>query len=130
MGIDYGDLTRAHLNIREARAKLRKEYDETDGGLQESQRKIEAVMLAHLNATGGESMRTTAGTFYRTEKLKPSASDWQLFYDWIAKEDAFDALERRIKAAFIKEYMDDNDGQLPPGVSVHREYQVNVRRAS
>lgn len=130
MSIDLNAITGAYLNIRDARAKLRKDFDEEDGRLSESQRKLETVLLSHLNDSGTESARTTTATFYRTQRIKPSGSDWEAFYDWIAQEGAFDALERRIKAAFIKEYMDDHDGELPPGVSVHREYQVNVRRAS
>lgn len=130
MSIDLNAITGAYLNIRDARAKLRKDFDEEDGKLSESQRKLETVLLSHLNDSGTESARTATATFYRTQRIKPSGSDWEAFYDWVAQEGAFDALERRIKAAFIKEYMDDHDGELPPGVSVHREYQVNVRRAS
>lgn len=130
MGVDFNAVTTAYLNIRQARSDLRKRFDEEDGQLKESMTKLETIMLQQLNDSGAQSMRTDSGTFYKTEKIKPSASDWEAFYDWIAKEDAFDALERRIKAVFIKEYMEEHDGELPPGVSVHREYQVNVRRAS
>lgn len=130
MDLDYNNVTNAYLNIRDARSKLRKEFDTQDSELAENQRKLEAVMLDHLNKTGAESMRTQTATFFRQEKVKPSGSDWNAFYDWIAENDAFEALERRIKATFVKEYMAENDGELPPGVSVHREYEVRVRRAS
>lgn len=130
MDIDLNEVTKAFLNIRNARAGLRHQFEAQDAELAESQRKLNAVMLAHINATGVESVRTASGTFYREKKLKPSGSDWDAFYTWIAEENAFDALERRIKAAFIKQYMDDNDGALPPGVSVHHEYEVRVRKAT
>lgn len=128
--MDYNRLTKAYLNIRAARSALRKKFDQEDGALKENLKTIEAQMLKHLNDSGLESARTDVGTFYRQESLKPAASDWQAFYGWIKEEDAFDALERRIKATFIKEYMEDNDGALPPGVSVHREYDVRVRKSS
>ena len=130
MSLDLNEITKAYLNIRDARASLRRQYETSDADLAESQRKLTAVMLSHINDTGVESVRTASGTFYREKKLKPSGSDWEAFYKWIAEENAFDALERRIKAAFIKEYMDDNDGALPPGVSVHHEYEVRVRKAT
>lgn len=130
MDIDFNAVTSAYLNLRDARSKLRKQFDEQDGALSENQRKLEAVMLDHLNKSGSESIRTQSATFYRQEKIKPAGSDWDALYKWIAENDGFEFLERRIKATAVKEYMDEHDGQLPPGVSVFREYEVRVRRAS
>lgn len=128
--MDFNQITKAFLNLREARAALRKDYDEQDAKLKENQRTLENLMLDHLNTSGMESVRTEAGTFYKQESLKPSGSDWAAFYRWIVENDAWEFLERRIKSAAIKEHMEMHDGTVPPGVSVHREYQVRVRKAS
>lgn len=128
--MDYNTVTKAYLNIRDARSALKRDYDAADDKLKENQRTLEGFMLGHLNDSGMESVRTSNGTFYKQESLKPSASDWQAFYDWIKENDAFDALERRIKRDFIKEHMETHGGALPPGVSVHREYEVRVRKAT
>ena len=127
--MDYNQVTRAFLNIRDARAKLRKQYDTEDSVLAESQRRLEAIMLDHLNTSGMESVRTEAGTYYRQEQLKPAGSDWDAFYRFIRDEDAFDALERRIKTGFVQDYIEEH-GEPPPGVSTHREYVVRVRKTS
>lgn len=127
--LDLGKITRAHINIRDARTKLRQEYEAADKDLKDAQTKLENAMLGHLNAHGMESVRTDAGTFYRQEEITPSASDWQAFYDWIKEHDAWDALERRIKKTFIKEFAEAHGGGLPPGVSVFREFVVRVRRS-
>jgi hypothetical protein len=129
MGIDLTQVTRAHINIRDARRKLREEFEKQDADLKASQGKLEAVMLEHMNTHGMESVRTEAGTFYRQEEITPSASDWNALYDWIKDNDAWDCLERRIKKTFVKEYQEAHDGGLPAGVSVYREYVVRVRRA-
>lgn len=126
--VDLGRITKAHINIRDARSVLKKRYDEADKVLKESQLKLENAMLGHLNAHGMESVRTDAGTFYRQEELTPSGSDWSALYNWIKEHDAWDALERRIKKTFIKEFAEAHNGELPPGVSVFREYVVRVRR--
>lgn len=128
--IDLGKITRAHINIRDARAALSKQFQDADADLKKSQERLEAAMLDHLNKHGMESVRTDAGTFYRQEEIKPSAGDWQALYDWIKEHDAWDALERRIKKTFISEYMEAHGGGLPPGVSVYREFVVRVRRPS
>lgn len=128
--IDLGQVTKAHINVRDARNALRKQYEASDASLKEVQVKLEGVMLDHLNRHGMDSVRTTDGTFYRQEEVTPSAGDWNALYEWIKANDAWDALERRIKKTFIKEYMDGHQGGLPPGVSVFREHVVRVRRAS
>lgn len=126
--LDLGKITKAHINIRDARTALRKQYEEADADLKQSQEKLESVMLDHLNKHGMTSVRTEAGTFFRQEEITPSASDWNALYDWIKENDAWDALERRVKKTFIKEFQEAHNGGLPPGISVHREYVVRVRR--
>lgn len=130
VALDLGRLTKAHINIRDARAALKKQYDDADVDLKASQERLENAMLDHLNKHGMESVRTEFGTFYKQEDIKPSGADWAALYDWIKEHDAWDALERRIKKTFITEYMEAHQGSLPPGVNVHREFVVRVRRPS
>ena len=128
--MDFNRVTKAYVALRDKRSEIKKAYDAEDDTYKQKLAQLEGVMLGHLNSTGTESVRTENGTFYRTEELKPSGADWQAFYAWVRENDAFDALERRIKKDFVREYMESNDGQLPPGVSVHREFVVRVRRAN
>lgn len=120
---------KVYVKIRDKRAELKAAFDKQDTELKMQQEKLETAMLAQMNATGLKSARTEFGTVYRQEEVKPSASDWDSLYRWIKDNDAFDALERRIKKTFVTEYMETHDGSLPPGVSVHREFVVRVRRS-
>lgn len=130
LDLDLARITKAHINIRDARHQLKRDYEAADADLKKAQLKLENTMLDHLNKHGMESVRTEYGTFYRQEDVTPSASDWQALYDWIKEHDAWDALERRIKRTFIKEYQEAHNGGLPPGVSVFREFIVRVRRGN
>jgi len=129
MQMDFSRVVNAYLAMRAKREQIKKAYDAEDTEIKAQMAKVEGVLLRHLNETGSESTRTAVGTFFRQEEIKPSVQDWSALYDFIREEDAFDALERRVKTQFVKEYMESNDGALPPGVSVHREYKVRVRRA-
>lgn len=130
IAIDLTRVTKAFINIRDARSALRHKFDEEDGKLREQQEKLEAVMLDHLNTHGGDAVRTEAGTFYRQEDLKPSCQDWEALNRWVSEHGAWDVYERRLKKTFIAQYMEAHDGSMPPGVSVHREYVVRVRRSN
>jgi len=133
MAIDANRLVKTFVKIRDRRAQLKREFEAQDAELKAQQEKLESVLLSHLNKNNEDSVRTAEGTFYRQLKVMPSATDWDAFYAWIKEHDAFDALERRIKAKFISDYMeehaDDPDNNLPPGVSVYKRYDVRVRKA-
>lgn len=125
--MDMDKLTRAYLNIRQKRHQIAAAFKEEDDQLKENLSRIETAMLKFLNDSGAQSMATPSGTFYRQEEITPSGSDWDAFYNWVKENDAFDALERRIKKTFIADYQQAHDGDLPPGVSVYREYVARVR---
>jgi hypothetical protein len=127
--MDINKLTRVYLKIRDTRSQLTQQFNEKDKELKDQQLRIEAELLRFLQANSVDSVKSENATVYRQEELTPSASDWDALYSWIKEHDAFDALEKRVKKTFIKEYAETNDGALPPGVSVYREYVVRVRRS-
>lgn len=127
--MDHNKLVAVYTKIRNKRAEIKKAYEAEDDALKAQLAKLEGVMLSSLATTNTDAIRTEAGTFYRQEDVTPSCSDWQAFYDWVKHNDAFDALERRIKKTFITEYMEGHEGSVPPGVSVYRQYVVRVRKA-
>lgn len=128
-GAQLAQIVQAYNAIRDARTARRRAWEEKDLELEEDQRTLKVHMLDLLNKTGAKSIATDAGTVYRSLKVKPSAADWTAIYDWIAQNpDRFELLEKRLKSTFVKEFMEENEGQAPPGVNVHREYEVSVRR--
>lgn len=125
---DLSAITRAHLKIRDARSQLKREFEAKDDELKGQQAKLEGVMLSHLNAHGMASVRTDAGTFFKQQRVIPNITDDIAFFGWIKDNDAFEALERRVKKTFIVDFMKTHEEALPPGISVYREYEVIVRR--
>jgi hypothetical protein len=126
---EMDEIAKAYVALREARRQLKAQFEVEDAKYKQGLEKLEGIMLDHLNRAGAESVRTEHGTFYKQEAMTPSASDWQLVYDWIKENDAWDLLERRVKVGFVKEYQEAHDGALPPGISVYRQYVVRVRKA-
>ncbi len=118
----------AHQAIKDARTAKRRAWEKEDLALEEDMNKLKRWMLEQLNATGAKSVSTDKGTVYRREVLKPSAADWGAIWTWAKEHDAMEIFEKRLKAGFITEYMEENGGALPPGVNAHREFEVAVRR--
>ena len=122
-------ITETYVKIRDARSDLKKKYEAEDLALKVQLETLDSFLLGRLQELGVESVRTKHGTVYQSVTVKPSCEDWNGFYAWIAEHEAFDALERRVKKSFITTYMEDNKGELPPGINVTQEYTVTIRRS-
>lgn len=128
LDLDLNKVTTAYLKIREARSVIKKEYEAKDDNLKGQLKMLEATMLSHLNKHGMTTAKTDTGTFWKQEDMTPSITDDVAFYGWIKENDAFDALERRVKKTFINTFAEAHDGALPPGISTYREFVIRVRR--
>lgn len=126
---DFNAIVAAYIKIREAKQEAAKAAEAVDAEFKEKLQKLEGVLLKHLNDSGTESVRTAAGTFYRQEDVRPNIVDDTAFYSWIKDNDAFDALERRVKKTFVTQFMEVHEGLPPPGIATSREYVVRVRRS-
>ena len=122
------DVVRARQAIKDIRTVKRHAWEAEDADLEADQNRLDSYLLERLNALGASSVATDHGTAYRSLRIKPSAADWGAIWEWMKKNDAAELLERRLKSGFIKDYMEEHDGALPPGINVHREYVVAVRR--
>ncbi len=129
--INLDRVVQAFNAIKDARTAKRHAWEAEDLKLEQDQDTLKVLMLDMLNKIGGKSIATDHGTIYRTEKVRPSAADWNVVYAWVvADPERFELLEKRLKATFVKQYMEENEGVIPPGVNVHREYEVAVRRSN
>ena len=127
--IDLAKLVKVYRKIRDKRAADKKVWEAADAALAAQQDEVGNFLLATLNQSNVKSMRTEAGTFTRTEKVIPAGADWGAFHRWIAEDpDRFEFLERRIKSTTVAAFMEENDGALPPGVNVFRQFTIGVRK--
>lgn len=131
LALDMAQIASAYINIRNAKHEAQKEADAKIFEFDEKLKRLEGVVLGHMVSHGIDNIKTEAGTFYKQEQVKPNIVDDKAFYDWVqATNAAGEALERRVKVGFVKDFMDNHDGLPPPGIAVSREHVVRVRKAS
>ena len=120
---------KAYVALRDEKARLKKEYDEQVESIEAKMEKIEQVLKEHMDKAGLESVRSAAGTAFKTYKEYVSVESWDSTLDFIIKNEAWHFLKRDVVKAAVKEYMEEN-GSLPPGVRYERELEIQVRRPS
>jgi hypothetical protein len=118
-----------YIKIRDARAKLKSDYEAKDTELQEQMDVIEEQLLEACKSIGADSIRTAAGTVIRSVKNRYWTNDWDSMYSFVREHDAFGLLERRIHQTNMKQFIEENPKLLPMGLNTDSRYSIVVRRS-
>lgn len=129
-------LQATNLEVRtEQYVKLRdliKEKDEAHKAAmapyRETLEKLNNFLLDELNKVGVDSVKSKAGTVYRTFKRSASLEDSEQFMQYVINTAQFDLLDRKANLKAVDDYMATN-GVLPPGVKLSSHSVVGVKRS-
>lgn len=120
-------LTKAYVQLRDQRSVLKEQYESQDGLLVSKMDKLEVMMMQKLNEFQVDSVKTPYGTVYTQITSKYTCGDWTNFWNYMLEEQRMDLVEKRVSQRAIKD-IENSGAELPPGIEVHREKQVVVRR--
>lgn len=122
-------LVKVFVKIRDAKSTFKKAYEaEMEEKYDAPLRQLQTELKRRLMERHNDGLKTEFGTVYIAETLKVSCQDWGVFHAWIKENDALDFLEQRVKAGEVQTYMEQHQGELPPGLSVFRETEARVRK--
>jgi hypothetical protein len=86
-------------------------------------------LLDLLDKMGAENIKTAHGTVHTTTRSSASLADPQAFMDFVIESERYELLDRRANSTAVKDYIQDHQGNLPPGVNFSSVKTVGVRRA-
>ena len=121
-------LTTVYLKIKDKRSELSAEFKEKDAELVEQLDKVKKALLDYCEEQGVNSVRTSAGLFYRSAKTRYWTSDWSSMHDFILENEVPELLDKRVNQSNMKQYLEENPDLVPKGLNVDSEYVVSVRR--
>lgn len=125
------ELVNIYLTIRNAREKIKSDYETADKAMKDDLSVIEQELLAVCNDTNTNGFKTSGGTVTRKLNERFYCNDWDNFRTFVLEHQAVELLERRIHQGNFKEFLAGHESEgLPPGVNVMREYGIVVRKAS
>ena len=128
-GVPLEQLTATYIKIRDARSKLKQEYERNDAEFEQQMLVIEQEMLELCKAIDANSIKTNAGTIIRSVKSRYWTNDWDSMYRFIEEHRAFALLEKRLHQTHMKQFLEENPDSQPAGLNVEREFTVVVRRS-
>jgi len=127
-GIPLAKMTKVYLKIKAERDKLSAEYKEADGELVSQQDKIKSTLLGYLKENDIKSVKTDAGTFYRTVKQKYWTSDWENMHKFILEHEVPEFLDKRLNQKNVREFLEEHPDLLPKGLNVDAEFALTIRK--
>ena len=125
--MNVNEIVDRYIALRDRKAVLRKEYDDKVANIDKILEKAEAVMLKRFEEMGVESIKTAAGTVYKSTRTSATVGDWDAFLAHVRQTEAWEMLEHRAAKRAVEEFKAAND-DLPPGINWRAEVVVNVRR--
>ena len=114
--------------LRDKLRDMEVEYDKKKKPVRDALDQIEGRLMAALEATGSEAIRTAHGTCHTVSRTKASLADPEAFMQYVIANKAFDLLDRKANSTAVKAFVKEKN-TLPPGCNLSTIVSIGVRRA-
>ena len=124
--ITIDKLTMVIQKIKAKRAEIASIYEAQDNELKQKMELATQEINRLFKEMGVESVKTKYGTVSRTVKDRFWCSDWGPLLDYIRENEAVHLLQRRISDTAMKEWIAENQDNLPPALNSERTYEIKL----
>jgi len=121
-------MTSAFIKIRAERSALSAKFKAEDDKLVRQQDILKRALLDYCENHGLESVRTSAGLFFRSSKTKYWTSDWEAMHKFIMEHNVPEFLDKRLNVTNIKQFLEENPNTVPDGLNIDKEFVISVRK--
>ena len=117
-----------YLETRTAIEEMETRHDEEIADLKTAFRELADELLLACNDQNVDGMRTAAGTVSRRISSRYWTSDWESMYKFIKDKDVPYLLEQRLHNGNMKQFLQENPDEMPPGLQADNKYVIQVRK--
>lgn len=129
MAVDLERIVAWYVAQRAAKKAMEERHKLELAPLVAAMEKAELFFLTKLNQDGTESVKTKAGTFFKTTKTSATVASRETFLSWVRSNDQWDLADIRAAKVNIAKYKEEHK-DIPPGINWHEEITVNIRKAA
>lgn len=122
------EVVEKYIMLRDKKAAMKKQFDESVKPVQDMMDQIEAVLLKTFDSAGLDSAKTEKGTAYVSTRTSASVADKESFLEFVKQSGEWPLIEVRAAKTAIETYKEEHQ-DLPPGINWSEERVVNVRRS-
>ncbi len=127
MDIKPGDMVSMYIRLRDQKKAMDDAHKKSCEKIVLGMEKLEGLMLAHLDATGAQSLATATATVYKSIQTSVSTADKLAFREWVEQTGEWDAVDLNANKTFEFDQIKAKQ-PLPPGITVSQIAIVGVQR--
>jgi hypothetical protein len=116
------------VKLRDLKAEIAQKHAEELKPINEALDQLKEVMKAGLDKLNIDSAKTSCGTASFTTKASASIADKDAFWAHVVTQGAWELLDYKANVTAVKDYIENNNGNQPPGVNYSSFRDINVRR--
>lgn len=116
------------ITVREKIREIETRHEEELKPYKEVQNLLGGWLEEFLKNSGSTGVKTLHGTCYRSTRYTASLADPEAFMRYVITHGKYELLDRRANATAVKDYVKENNGNMPPGVNLNAISSVGVRR--
>ena len=90
---------------------------------------LEGAAQQLMKETKQDALSTEFGTAFKVPKSSVTCTDKEAFHAWVRKMNAWGFLTGHVAKEAVEEWMELNEGKIPPGIKVEGWIAVQFRRA-
>jgi hypothetical protein len=128
--MDLNQITEAFISLRDKRDEIGREADKKRAELKVHMDRLEQEADKLMGSA--QSIKTDAGTAYRTKTMRAKVTDRDAWFAWVAERECWEMLTTHVATAEVKEYADsakDSGGVAPAGLELSEVCSINFRRS-
>jgi hypothetical protein len=116
------------IKLRDLKTEIAQKHADELKPINEAMEQLKEVMKAGLDKLNVDSAKTSCGTASFTTKASASIADKDAFWAHVVTQGAWELLDYKANVTAVKDYIENNNGNQPPGVTYNSFRDVNVRR--
>lgn len=89
---------------------------------------IEAILMDCLNNLDADSLKTDVGTCFKRVETSVTVAVPSEFQRHVIGTQQWELIDFRANKTAVKQFVEENDGSLPPGVNMTQTTVLSVRR--
>ena len=129
MTFTVGALIAKHGELKMAIAEIQDRFDAELKPYMDAMGTINQALLVELQNQGLQNFKCDDGTAYLSSIMGVKVADREQFLGFLIENRAWDMLDAGALKKPVRDWLDENNGTPPPGITVEFTTKCNVRRS-
>jgi len=126
--VPHEKMLTSYIKLRDEKAKVEARHKEEMKQYTEAMALIEGYLKDYLQKQNLQHIATGDITAFLSRSRKATLQDSGIFREFIIENGNFDLADFRPKVEAVEDYLEEHDGQTPPGVNFTTAVTLRVNR--